>query len=921
MKNYVKKILGKDKDGSTALLQQLDRVLTREEREFVVRESIDNPRFNSRVAVEVIGRLYMIKNPRIKTDKLRMIEDILKARKDPGTCRGLSEKLKDIVDQVTKRTIYNLLGELATNDDVPALVSLLRLEDSESRRIAYSILLELDHAAIATELSSALERPPWSNKSEALNLLFDTGRIESINICKKLMEEGVEGDRRHAIGILQRLDSDEAINVIDHALENEKSPRLRLQIALSLQLMENPNKLRPLIKLLSDKRPDIVLAALDGIDQLGDVRALKVIRAMVEHFDLAVQIRCIEVLGKMGREEDVDILIPILKHENIRVRQTGMDALYRIAFAAESNISRILLNLMSDRDVNVRRCVADILNRIKDEALFDTMFSFLQDEDWWVREAIAETLISIKDARVVPAAIKLLGNADEGLRRYGVEILMGVRDSRAVQPIINLLNDPDWWVRERAVEALGYLGDTKVVPLLVNMLNVKELVYVAAQALGELGDSRVVPYLVKRLKDSRPDVRIKILESLAKLDAGACVGEIKPMLTDSDKDVRNKAREVLRSMEAELGESIEESDRWWKHQNLGQLDAMLLEVRVQGGTDMLLVTGSPPLMRVEGMLQPLHSDSLKQEAIWQMVQPILSKEQEDTFIAENDLDFSYEIPGEGRFRGNCFVQNYGMNAVFRLIPDKLPSMDQLRLPRVIKNLSKLSQGLILFAGPASCGKTTTMACLVDMITRSRYEHIITIEDPIEYLYDTTQMSVVTQREVGRHSKSFPTALRAALREDPDVIVVGEMRDFETISIAISAAETGHLVLATVHSISAPKTIDRMIDVFPTSQQDQIRLMLGDSLRAVISQQLLTRRDGRGRVAAFEVLMITPAISNLIREGKVFQIAGNMTTGRQHGMQTMERALAELVQDGYISSEEALAKAYNQEDFVDNVDLA
>lgn len=913
----LKRLLGKDsRENYISMLTQLERVLTPEEHDEVMQLVMENPRFPTRTVIEMIGRLYLISNPRVKLEKLKFIEDILIQKRAAGTCKSVIEQFEEIIDPITKQTLYKIMRELANDDDIPPMIGLLKSDDTETRRAVSDILVQMNHPLVAKGLVESLEKGGWSNKAEALNLLYEVGRVESIIVCRKLMETGNEADRKHAIGILQKLGSDEAVNTLNLAIDLENSPRSRLLIARALQKMGNPNVIHPLIKLLQDSKKEIIITALEGLQELDNRNAISYIQELVQHSDLSVQIKAIEVIGKLGDEREVKNLIPVLKDENLRVRQTAVDALYEIAFSTKTNLSKLLLGLMADRDVNVRRCVADILNRIEDETIFDRMFEFLRDEDWWVREAIAETLSKIKDQRVVPAAINLLQSPDEGLRRYGIEILMGIQDGRAVQPIIKLLNDPDWWVRERAVEALGYLGDNKVVPILINMLNVKELLYVSAKALGDLKDPRAIQPLLRKLESSSSDIKIVILESLTKLDAHSAVEQIKTMLIDADKDVRNKAREVLRNLGTELGDALSAADRWWEKQNLSRLDSLLLETKLLNGTDLLLVTDNPPLVRINGNLQAMDGDDLTTEEIWKMVVPVLSKIQEDNFKTNQDLDFSYEIPGEGRYRGNLFVQRHGMNAVFRLISDLVPSIQELGLPEIIFELAKIKQGLVLFAGPASCGKTTTLAALVKLITETRSEHIVTIEDPIEYLYPANAMSVVTQREVGRHTRNFPTAVRASLREDPDVIVIGEMRDHETISIAITAAETGHLVLASVHSISAPKTLDRMIDVFPTIQQDQIRMMLSESLQAIVSQQLLNRKDGKGRIAAFEILVVTPAISNLIREAKVFQIPGIMTTGRQFGMQTMDQILADMVRSNLIEPEEALAKAYSPDELRD-----
>jgi twitching motility protein PilT len=330
----------------------------------------------------------------------------------------------------------------------------------------------------------------------------------------------------------------------------------------------------------------------------------------------------------------------------------------------------------------------------------------------------------------------------------------------------------------------------------------------------------------------------------------------------------------------------------------------LLAILVQRqGSDLHLSCGSPPVLRVHGRVQPLDSPPLAAPDMDLVFAEVLSPEKRARFAEQRDLDFVYEAPGVGRFRGNAFLQHRGPSVVFRVIPDRIPTVDELGLPQVISDLARLQDGMVLITGPAGVGKSTTLAALIDLINRTRHDHVITIEDPIEFVHSNNR-ALVNQREVGLHTHSFAAALRAALREDPDVILVGELRDPETTAIALTAAETGHLVLGTLHTGSSYKTIDRIIDSFPGEQQGQVRSMLSESLRAVVAQKLLRRSDGKGRVVAYEVLINTPAISSLVREGKTFQIPGAIQMGRKVGMVLMDQSIADLVAAGLVDPAEA-----------------
>ena len=341
-----------------------------------------------------------------------------------------------------------------------------------------------------------------------------------------------------------------------------------------------------------------------------------------------------------------------------------------------------------------------------------------------------------------------------------------------------------------------------------------------------------------------------------------------------------------------------------------RLDNLLKYAAANKASDLHIAAGTVPLMRVHGQLLPLKMNALTPKDTMGLIAEFLNAEQKDAFSKNPDLDFCYDVPGTGRFRANVLKQRKGVDAVFRVIQPKIPTLEELGFPQVVRDLTNHHQGMVLVTGPSGCGKSTTLASMIDHINSNRKVHIITVEDPIEYVHSIKRANV-TQREVKRHTETFASALRASLREDPDVILVGEMRDLETIQMAITAAETGHLVLGTLHTRTAAKTVDRIIDAFPPEQQNQIRIMVSESLRGVVSQQLLPRADGQGRVLSYEILIGSLAIGNLIREGKTFQIPSLMQIGVKEGMLLMDQSLARLVQAKVITYDEALARAENR----------
>ena len=332
-----------------------------------------------------------------------------------------------------------------------------------------------------------------------------------------------------------------------------------------------------------------------------------------------------------------------------------------------------------------------------------------------------------------------------------------------------------------------------------------------------------------------------------------------------------------------------------------------------GASDLHLSSGEPPMIRIHGDMTRIKMPELPEREVQTMVYDIMNDTQRKLFEEHLELDFSFSLGDIARFRVNCFKQNRGMAAVFRVIPTEVFTLDQLKCPDVFSDISMTPRGICLVTGPTGSGKSTTLAAMIDLRNQNEKGHILTIEDPIEFVH-RSKSSLVSQRELGPHTHSFANALKSALREDPDVILVGELRDLETIRLALTAAETGHMVFATLHTSSAPKTIDRIIDVFPAAEKDMVRSMLSESLRAVISQTLMKTADGNGRVAAHEIMLGTPAIRNLIRENKVPQMVSVMQTSAREGMQTLDSDLQRLVKSRKITQQAALEKAQNKQIF-------
>lgn len=347
---------------------------------------------------------------------------------------------------------------------------------------------------------------------------------------------------------------------------------------------------------------------------------------------------------------------------------------------------------------------------------------------------------------------------------------------------------------------------------------------------------------------------------------------------------------------------------------MAQIDAFFKLMNDEGASDLHMIAEQQPVLRIRGDMERVKFKKMSNDELRSMLYEICPEDKIKIFEETGDIDFGYEIPGLARYRCNYFMQKYGIGAVFREIPSEIMTCEQLGLPKVISRLAHLPKGLVLVTGPTGSGKSTTLAAIVDEANKTRKDHILTIEDPIEFVH-RSQKCIINHREVGTHTKGFAEALRGALREDPDIIMVGEMRDLETVALAMEAAMTGHLVFGTLHTINAMKTVDRVIEIFPANQQGQVRSTLADALRAVVSQTLFKRSDVKGRCAALEILIATPAVRNLIREGKTYQILSSMQTGKKYGMQTLDDAILQYLEKKMINPDDAYSNAVEKAKFI------
>jgi twitching motility protein PilT len=634
-----------------------------------------------------------------------------------------------------------------------------------------------------------------------------------------------------------------------------------------------------------------------------------------------VREKALEVLTSQAPNSSIELFVEQLPLASYAIQQMIVGALTRAAAGRGPEFADKLLPLVASGDAGTRTAVMKILMAIGDPAeIIKRYVRFSKTLAGFVRDRALESIRAFGDQLIDPV-IDLLGDPDEDVRAAAIGVAAVFDDARIVPATITLLKDPDWWIRIAAADALGRLKDARAVEPLIASLGDPDLKWSAVDALGRIGDPRALNALGQLLADPLPDVRIEVLQALRHFKHPAVPQVIMKVATgDPDRSVKTRALDILdeiakRDQVSDADIANVRNSALVARAGAGdpKLHPLLMATRNGGGSDFHLSVDQPPIIRLSADLVRAQGEPFTPQQTEEMLREILTEKQWETLEKTHQLDFCYTIPQGGRYRGNVFFDHKGYNGVFRVIPEKPPTINELGLPSQLSEIADYHQGLVIVCGPSGSGKSTTLAALVNLFNETRSDHVLTMEDPVEFVHPFKNC-LINQREVGTHTESFSRALRAALREDPDVIVIGELRDNESILLALTAAETGHIVLGTLNSTSAPKAIDRIIGSFPADEQPQVRASLSESLKYVIAQRLLPAKEGRKQVACFEILKGTSNIGSMIRDEKTFQIYSAMQIGRSLGMQTFDEALKDMVKRDLISAETAYGAANKREEF-------
>ena len=683
-------------------------------------------------------------------------------------------------------------------------------------------------------------------------------------------------------------------------------------------------------KILVAGDPSLRCRALKAIAATPEIatspQARSLALAALKDEDEETRIQALAVLEHAPDEALVHHLLDLARSGGAgRVVPAALASLTRLLPRAKGDYTKEILSLLADGHDHVRKGALALVANLPADILAARFLQAFDGTFVWIRDRAVETVVK-GNPGFIPALLRLTESPDPTVSRPAKDLALLVDDPRALPAWLRLTEDPDWWVRSRALENIGRHGrGDEVLQRVLALLNDKLTVLPAVGALGAIGDPRAAGPLFELFKTckGRPDDQLEILDALAQL--GPKLPKVADVLAnvskvaDLDRNVREKARRLVGKLQGDAARDalpavvVPVTAAEIRGNPAPTLLDFLADTVAKGASDLHLATGFVPHQRTHGQLFPMETAATTPEAAEKMIRSILSPAEWEELVAHRNLDVCVRVPGLGRFRANFFSQRLGWDACFRVIPQTIPTLAEVELPESAWELTRYTQGLVLVTGPAGCGKSTTLAALLNLVNETRKGHIITVEDPVEFVHPNKEC-LVNQRQVPHHTASFARALKAALREDPDVILVGEMRDTETMALAISASETGHLVFGTLSTTTAPATVDRIINAFPPGQQGQIRTMVSESLKAVISQTLLPRRGGVGRVAAFEILRGTAAVGSLIRESKTFQLPGILQTGQLSGMNTMDQALLKLAEERKIDAEVAMDRALKKEPF-------
>ena len=751
--------------------------------------------------------------------------------------------------------ILSLLGPLIPRvnniEGHAELCALLKEADGTLRRGVAGILKQIGGTTVFQTLSALCADPGFQGRIEAVDVLVSIGRQVAIPALAATLAVGSPNEKVHALQYLadaelMAKDLRGAVKAISPALR-DSTERVAMQAVLAFAALSSEDEYFEHIgPVLDSPNLNMVKAAVDALKRFSSPRAVEVLERKLHAGPHAIRLAVLATAEAIGNDQVLPLVVAALNFRKIDVRTRAAEVLTNLALAGKVDLARTILWLLRSKDVNVRRMAVDISKKVGDPSgdLAPRLLRYLRDEDWWVRERVMDALVGMAGKQLTRHLVSYLQDPSDIVRRYAVDALLRLKDPAAA--------GGHWCVQRKATPTGGFASapSRRWVRLVIaepfrtsSICSSREpdLQRVCVEALQAMKADEAAPQVAALLPAADPEMKLVLISCLATLDEPGQAPAIVPLLQETDHRVRNAARELLARWNI-----AGSHDAATEKASLSLLERLLLALAQNDGDDLILAGGLRPYMKKMGKVVPLASHVFSAADIETIISPHLNSKQLADLEVLRDVDFSLALKSEGlRFRANVFRQMPGLSAVLRIVKDRIPVLEDLGLPPVVKTFAELKNGLVLVGGPTGSGKSTTLAGIIDHINRTSSRHIVTLEDPIEVMHKQKKC-LINQRELGTHTHSFENALRATLRQDPDVILVGEMRDLATVQFAVTASETGHLVLGTLHTVSVDTTVDRLVSLFPPGQQPQVRSLLADTLRAVMCQYLIKRKDGQGR---------------------------------------------------------------------------
>jgi twitching motility protein PilT len=834
-----------------------------------------------------------------------------------------------------RTTLVELLPRVAGQNDPAELVDMLRAPEPELRSAAARALGEIGGKSVVTGTAQLLSERNFPGLRDALDVLARVpasmgGGGIVVQACERILTNpGDPADRALAARMLgdpaiAARSPAAAMRALALAARDPNEPLSVAAINALANVAGEADYLQITAPVIEGRSTRAAAAAIEGLKRFPGERTAAVLERKLASGPNALRFACLAVAEQAQSDALLSVVVKALGHPHLAVRNRASEVMGALARGGKVEVGRTLVWLLRSPDVSVRRMAADVLRSVPDPhgELWPKVVSSLRDDDWWVRERVMDALVELAGRGLSRYMVAWLADTSDVVRRFALSVLLRLKDPETIGALVHCaLNDSDWWAREKAIEVIAEFRDARAVPTIVDIMQKSpELQLACIAALRHIDPTKSAAYVLPLASSPDGDVRHAVLKLVEELNDPAHAPVAAGLADDPDPSVQRLARAIHArySVVSEADTAVPTVARPISSEGVPvidgdttPLDVLLARLVELGGDDLILASDRRVFMKKHGTIAPLTELPVNADRAAALLTPLLSTALAPRLEQKKDVDFSYVVKATGaRFRVNLFRQRGGLSAVFHAVRGTVPVLEQLGLPPVVASWCNFKNGLVIVAGPTASGKSTTLAALLDAMNRRARQHIVSIEDPIEVLHAPKQ-SLVNQREVGTHTRSFAAALRSALREDPDVLMIGEMRDFETISLALTAAETGHLVFGTVNTISSDQAVERIINVFPRAQQEQARSSLADVLKAIVCQTLVRGKDGQTRQLAAEVLLNNEAIANVIRKGKAVQIPSIIATASDAGMQTLEQDLARLIKSGLVDADDAAAKVRNK----------